>query len=393
MTIKKKINKRMILVVMMLTTILSGCWDMRESERMLYLYGIGVDYKDGQYDIYAQIINFANIAKSESPPSPDIVQSEVGHATGQTINEAFYKLYTSLDEELYWGHLTYFVFSEDALKEGRMNYIVNWFVRFHNTRYQTWMYSTKEPVKDVLLTTPILNKALSLSKLSDPVNSYKQSSFIEPVTFRELTIRLDEPSHEVNIPLVSFAQNWDTEKESNKATAVDGVSIVSPDSLRGTISEDKVKGLQWMTDKTIRAGFTIKSEANESTNRKKLSIVLQKVKVKVNPVVNNRHVTFNVDFEAVATVSGFQGKITEDEVRRAIHQKVEKDIRETYQEGLNINADIYRLSEYLYRKDVKSWKALQKDGKVELKEDSIGNINVTITKLNSGRIIFKDTIR
>lgn len=388
-----KINKKMIVVVMMLVTLLSGCWDLRDSERMLYIYGIGIDFKDGQYEIYAQIINFANIAKSESPPSPDIVQSEVGHATGNTINEAFYKLYSSMDEEMYWGHLTYFIFSEEALKEGRMNYIINWFVRFHNTRYQTWMYSTKEPVKEVLLTTPILNKALSLSKLSDPINSYKQSSLIEPITFRELIIRMDEPGHEVNIPLVSFAQNWETEKESNKATAIDGVSIVSPDSFRGTISNDKIKGLQWMTEKTIRSGFTVESESTESINRKKISIILQKIKVKVTPIVKNRNVTFSIDVKANAIVSGFQGHITEDEVRRAVQDKVEKDIRETYQEGININADVYRLSEYLYRKDVNSWKTLQKDGKVELTEDSIRNINVTITKLNSGRKTFKETIR
>ena len=162
--------------------------------------------------MYAQIISFNNIAKSEQPPSPDTIQAEVGYSSGETDHEAFFNLYKSLDEELYWGHLTYIVFSEDLLKSGKMNTVINSFTRFHDTRYQTWVYSTNGSVKDIMLVTPILNKAISLSKMSDPLNSYKQDSTIEPMSIRKLIRKQDEPSYEVNIPLVSVKQNWETQK-------------------------------------------------------------------------------------------------------------------------------------------------------------------------------------
>jgi len=75
-----------------------------------------------------------------------------------------------------------------------------------------------------------------------------------------------------------------------------------------------------------------------------------------------------------------------------VEKEVKKEIRDTFKEGLSIDADVYNLSEYLYRKDAKAWKKLQKNGKVELNENSIRNIKVDIL-VNSGRKNFKETLR
>lgn len=385
---KEKMNKKLIILLIIITTLLSGCWDSKESERMLYLYGLGVDFEDGQYKVYAQIIDFSNIAKSEQPSNPDAIQSEVGYATGKTVSEAMYKLYNSVDEQLFWGHFSYFIFSQEVLKEGRINPIINTYMRFVDTRYQTWIYSTEDSIKDLMLSTPIINKAISLSKMSDPLNSYKQSSFIEPLTIRNLLIGMDEPGHEVKIPLVRLVKVWETEKGNDPISSIDGVTVVSPNENLGIISGNKANGLQWMSNKTVRSGISIKDDTGEV---KQLSIVLQNNKVTVKPTVKNDKVLFDIHVRNVATVSGFEGDITEKEIRELTEKKIKGQIKETYQEGLKINADVYRLSEYLYRKDVKSWKRLQRDGKIELDEDSIRKIEVDLVKINSGRKSFDET--
>ena len=85
-------NKKITLIVSLTAVLLlSGCWDVTEPQRMYYVDGIGIDYKDGQYEIYMQIINFANVAKTEGP-SPQGAQSEIGFAKGKTMEEAFFKL-------------------------------------------------------------------------------------------------------------------------------------------------------------------------------------------------------------------------------------------------------------------------------------------------------------
>ncbi|MGE7675421.1 hypothetical protein ACQKMV_17855 [Lysinibacillus sp. NPDC094403] len=57
---------------------------------MYYVHGLGIDYKDGQYEIFMQLINFSNVAKSESP-NPQATQSEIGHSKGKTLEEAITK--------------------------------------------------------------------------------------------------------------------------------------------------------------------------------------------------------------------------------------------------------------------------------------------------------------
>jgi len=61
--------KKKIIILSSLATslLLSGCWDVYEAQRMYYVDGLGIDYKDGQYVIYMQLINFTNVAKFEYP--------------------------------------------------------------------------------------------------------------------------------------------------------------------------------------------------------------------------------------------------------------------------------------------------------------------------------------
>ena len=116
------------------------------------------------------------------------MQAEVGHAQGDTMYEALFKLYHSIDQKVYWGHLSYIVVSEKAMQKEILSPVIDSFIRFRETRYHIWVYSTKDSVEDVLLVRPVLNKAITLSKLGDPENSFEQESFIEPLDIRKLLL-------------------------------------------------------------------------------------------------------------------------------------------------------------------------------------------------------------
>ncbi|MEK4091533.1 Ger(x)C family spore germination protein [Viridibacillus sp. FSL H8-0110] len=381
-------NKRIWIIVLLLSTFLSGCWDVDEPERMLYVHGVGVDFKDGEYEVYTQIIDFSNTAKTEQPTN-NPVQSEVGYAKGKTIDEAIFKLYHSIDQKVFWGFFTFIIFSEEALKDGRANPIIDNFLRYRETRYQIWMYGTNDPIKDLLLTTPIINKSLILSKLGDPENSYEQESFIKPINFRELIIGLNEPNHEMAIPFISVNKHWETEQNETNTISLSGVGLLSPKEFKGYLPADKIRGLQWMTKETKRGEVTVQLDSNDSVE---FTVVVDKLKLKVKPIVRKNDVKFDIAIKMNVTVSEFHGDLSSNEIRREVIKEVEKEIRGTYEEALNHNTDIYRLSEYLYRKEFKAWKKLQKDGKVELTEHSIQNIKVEIRKLKSQRKSSKETI-
>ncbi|MFF2176452.1 Ger(x)C family spore germination protein [Lysinibacillus sp. NPDC058147] len=383
---KKKI---MLIVSLAAVLLLSGCWDVTEPQRMYYIDGIGIDFKDGQYEIYMQIINFSTVAKSEAPP-PQAPPSEIGFAKGKTMEEAFFKLYRSIDQKIFWGHMTFVLFSEDALKNAHSIPVIDSFLRHRETRYQILTYVTKDSIKDVLLVTPMLNKSLTASKLSNPLRTEEIETYVEPVDLRNLLISLDEPSHEVNIPFVSINRNWETTEEPTTETALTGFGVVSRKGFKGYLIDGDARGIQWMYSKKTRGDVTFKLDNKE---KEYLTVDLEKLSTKIQPIVKNNEVTFEVDIKFNAIINGFKGKVDTDQIRKGIIKAVKKDIKKTYDEGLKIDVDVFRLSEQLYRKNVKVWKKIQKDGKVPLTENSLSKLNITVNKVNPGRKTFAETIQ
>lgn len=378
-----------ILMIIGLTTLLAGCWDITEPQRMYYINAVGVDYENDEYVVYLQVINFADVAKSIQP-SADVAPAEVGRATGKTVEEAIYKLYRSSDQEIFWGHMRFLLFSERAMENEHFIPVIDTLIRFRDTRYQIWVYCTKNPVDEVLLVTPILRNSLSSSKLSNPINPTEQETFVEPKNIRDIVIGLNEPSHEVTIPYVSIKEDWQTDEDRTEETYFSGVGVLSKDGFKGFLQDNAARGNQWMHNYTNRGEITFQLKTN---GQEKLTVSIEKIHVDVKPHVKKEDVSFEVELKINATINGFKGKTTEKELEKHIITQVKKEIHETFNEGLKLDVDIYRLSESLYRDNVKAWKRLEKDGKIPLTEDSISKIHVEVAKINPGRKTFTETIK
>lgn len=382
-----KIIKITIICSLMMLFI-SGCWDSKEAERMLYAHAIGVDFADNQYQVYLQIINLMSVAKTDTPISSEDPQMEVGYATGRTLEEAIDNLYKSIDQELFWGHLTFLVFSEEVLKEKRVNAIVESFIRYPDTRYQIWIYSTQGSLKDVLLTVPINNTPITIAKLDDPLNSYSQYSFIRPLNVREFIIGLDEPSHEVVIPLIMPIENWDNTHKKTSTSMVVGGSLLGSNSYKGSLINKEIEGLQWM-NKNAKGG-DVSFLIDENNPESLASMLVQDVDVTITPEFKENDVTFEVNLSVTVLANTVPPNVEIADLEKGVKKKLEQEIMKTYQKGVELDTDIYRLSEHVYRYHNKEWKKLQKNGKVDLDEDSI-SVNVTIKKLKTGRKSLTDS--
>lgn len=357
---------------------MAGCWDEEQPERMYYIQGVGIDFKDGQYEVFVQIIDFANVAKTEQP-NLDAIQAEIGTAKGDTITEAFMNLYHTLDLKLFWGHLTFVLLSEEVLKEGKIKNIITLFTHYRETRYQMWYFATDGDIKEVMLTTQILNRAITMSKLADPFSSFHQEFFPTPITMRQLAIALNEPGHEVILPFVEILENWETEEGKSKAIKIDGLAVFNHSKYKGSIKGDDAYGVVWMNEQTKRSRLTIGEGQNAFT------VIIESFDVKVDAVEQNGDVKFNVTVRVQALLSTANKDITEKEIKKGIEKKMKEQIENTYQVALKKDVDIYRLSEKAYRQQFKAWKKLETDGAIPLTEDSLHDVKIIVEKINTGR--------
>ena len=100
-----------------------------------------------------------------------------------------------------------------------------------------------------------------------------------------------------------------------------------------------------MSNETNRGQITFKLDDDNY-----FTMVIDKVKVKIEPIVSLGDVAFDVEVKLGATVSTIGEYVTTDIIRNEIKKEVEKEIMATYEDALKKDIDIYRFSEKLYRK-------------------------------------------
>ncbi|WP_100330686.1 Ger(x)C family spore germination protein [Bacillus xiapuensis] len=358
---------------------LAGCWDSNEPERMVYLHGIGIDYKDGEYTIYMQIINPGLLAKSEASNNT-VTNVEVGRATGKTVVEAMFNLYASSQRRIFWGHLAFVVLTEEALNSDRLKSAIDFIDRYQETRYRVYLFATDEPLPPLLTNIPIMEMSTALSRLSDPQSTYKQSSLVRPVDLREMIILLNEPPHEARLPLVRVTRRWRTDEAQHQSIETRGVALVTKDHLKGFIKGDRTNGLKWLNPDLKREELRLTEKGYRD-----ISLIIDKLKVEVTPVGTANDLRFTISVQADAILRSLQQDVSGPTIAKKAEETMEKQIKSVYLDGLEHNTDIFRLSESLYRENVKLWKKLEQDGKIPLTEDSLKNVSVKVDVIHAAK--------
>ncbi|MDR7315705.1 hypothetical protein [Brevibacillus nitrificans] len=68
-----------------LLTLLSGCWDQKSIQDMIYLSAFGIDFVDNEYVIYAQSSDLASVAKQEGAATGSSPPAVVSIGRGETL--------------------------------------------------------------------------------------------------------------------------------------------------------------------------------------------------------------------------------------------------------------------------------------------------------------------
>ena len=372
-------NYKVLIIVVMLF-LLVGCWNIEESDRLDYVHGIGIDYEDGKIKIYLQIVNLGNLG------TPDVAstgenQVTIAHASAEDINSAVFEIYRSAQMRLYWGHTTFIIISEAALEHNKLKEVLDLVNRYPETRYRIRIFATKSKITELMEVSPIFQGSPIFTRLTDLNNAHEQSSWMMPLTNRELLIALDEPGHNGIIPTVHIAENtWQTEKEPDPMVEALGVASVSADQFHGFILGNDANGLRWVQKKSERGKVTIFKDEKPAS-----SVVIMNPKTKFNVDVDGDNVTFHAKFKAKGIINEMLQDVDQQFIIKELKKQIKKEIMQTYRRGLEIDTDIYRLSETLYRKDLKTWKKIEKDGKIPLDEKSLQievNLDLIDSKLN-----------
>ncbi|MYL54698.1 Ger(x)C family spore germination protein [Pontibacillus yanchengensis] len=385
--------KRLILPCLCIVMLLSGCWDLKELEHDIYITALGIDFKDDQMHVYIKTLPLHNIGKTEggggdSEEAPVFI----GHGIGDSFDSASDNIYFTSQHRVSWSHIEHIIFSTKALeKKGLVEDVMDVLNRYAETRSATWMYGTTTDLAELFQGKPILDLSPYYSKENNPLNVYKQFSFVRPKTIREFLIEKYEPGNMVVFPIIDLNTiQWQRDSNPHPIQEWSGLAVMDFNSLKGTFTLDEMKGIRWMQPSTQRSTVFLKTDGSPY-----LSFVANDPKVDITPELNGGIPHFTIKVTLTGMIIENPKNIPVEKVKEKAEKAIEGEIRSTYMKAVEKQADIYHLGYKLFKKFPKEFKEQNLGEQDWLTENTIESLNVEVTiqtggKVKLGRTKFKE---
>ncbi|NQX66552.1 Ger(x)C family spore germination protein [Paenibacillus alba] len=359
---------------------LTGCWDMKTIQDTNYLTAIGFDYQKGKYIMYGQMFDFASVAKQEGSKSGQPPMIWVGHEEGDTVSEAFNRLYKTTQQRVFWGHVNAYLFSQEALKQG-INRFTDGSVRFGETRFTQWVYSTDERIEDVLSVIPFFNTSPMTSIMMQPVENYRQRSVIRPIKLYKAAALLREPGYNLMMPSLAIQKDvWVKNDKPDPKLEVNGVYALGKKGQVDWLSEDQFIGARWLEKSTARTPLVVYMDGKAVQ-----SVTIQKPSARIKPRKEDPLV-FDIDMKGKAVIAEVVEKIDEQALQKQIDKQIAEEIKYTFEQARKKKIDVYQLEHVLYRQDFPEWSKVTANGEKHFESYELGDIHVKVEVVHSGML-------
>jgi spore germination protein KC len=391
--VKQKIG--LLVILILLLNLLSGCWNRRELNELAIMVGMGIDKSEDQYIVTTQVVNPSSVSSKEAGGrgSPVITFIEKGDTVFKTIR----KITTTSPRKIYGAHLRVLVIGEELAKEG-LSEILDFFLRDHEMGTDFYVIIAKDTkAEDILkVLTPLevlpANKLFSSLETSEKVWAPTVS-----VTLDELITEITSDGINPNLTGIMITGNGQKGevKENIEQIHTDvklqysGIAVFKKDKLIGWLNEDESKGLNYILG-------NVESTLGELPcpgEKGEIGIELIRTKAKMKMKVENGRPKGSVEIEAVGNVGDVGCKkldLTKPKTIDDLEKKVEVEIKKLADTTITkakeeLEIDMFGFGEELHRSDPDYWKKVKKDWNLKFMETPI-EVNVNMELKGMGTI-------
>ncbi len=360
-----------------------GCWDIKEIENVNYVTSIGIDYIDNSFVLYAQMLDFTFIAKTESGKSGKRPQTWIGKAKGKTLKLAMNELYSTAQELTSWSHVSSIIVGENALKSNILK-TDDLIGRFWEIRLTPWIFGTREPIERLLSVPAFFNFSQRNTLAQEPLEAYDQRSLIEPVRYLKFLSRLWEPGTTVLLPTLSIdSTTWKKNEKIDPKMYIDGAYVIEEGKLLGKLENNKLLGLRWLDKNTTRSPIVITSHGEDAA-----VVSLGSPSVRLSLSFNNGTPNYHFHIKLNGDIIETLDELTRSEIESKAEDVVRNEVMNTFRNGLEIKSDIYSLEHLLFRQKPTAWKQLKRTHDLLLNESSISSITVKVNINQTGMKVY-----
>ncbi|WP_405079117.1 Ger(x)C family spore germination protein [Paenibacillus chitinolyticus] len=359
--------------------LLTGCWNSKDIQTMAYAAALGIDYANGKYITYVQVLNFSNIAKSENNQIGTRIPIWVGRGEGKTLSESLTSIYSTSQLRLFWGHVKAVVVSEALMRKGLPD-VYDMLNRYREIRYNILFYGTNKPLDKLLSQTSLLNFSPVESLLTRPEQYYSQKSLILPVYGYKFIADLNESGNSTMLPsLTANSVVWEEDQSKVSLYEINGAYFFNDYKYAAWLSQEDLKGARWLQTKLERTPL------DAPKDHPMAALILENPKYTVRARLVNDQVRFSILLEIDAFIDELREQVTEPEIEAAAQKEIKKEILASFHKGVDKRVDVLKLSETLYRKYPDVWKTHFKGKEFPLDPDSIEKVDVKVDITHAGK--------
>ncbi|WP_308639479.1 Ger(x)C family spore germination protein [Paenibacillus silvisoli] len=376
---------RLSLVVLLLLTVTTGCWNLREPDQLAFILAAGLDLnEEGKLEITSQIAVPAAISSGQSPGGSGKKSFVVVSGTGKNVMDAGTNLQTQLPRSLFYAHRQSILIGERLARKG-LGSLTDMFIRNPKSEMRSSILVVKDGLaKDVLAIEPLFDPYISTMLVREQV-----AVGLKPYYYRQFLADALCQATQPILPAVSVLPT--------KRYIYSGAAILNKDDnlkLVGYLNPKESFLASWIIGRQNSLTVTAPVGAggdeitlNAKSLSKELQFVMQDppsmyVMLKGAGFIVENNTKLNPAKDRDLNKIEHALSLSTQEAVQALVEKVQKQYK----------ADVLGFGEYIHREHPYQWKELRSDWttlfprlrvtvKVELKVKDPGQTNSSIDSM------------
>ncbi|HAN10712.1 MAG TPA: hypothetical protein DCP90_08895 [Clostridiales bacterium] len=387
------ITKKIIFILFLLT-ILSGCSNKMEIDRINFPVALGIDFdeKNNEIKIYAQLLSTATTSTDGEQQASKTYMVLEGHGT--TLLDAMADITSQGSQNLSWKHITVVVITDKMAKHGIIDEL-DLLSRFQQVHLNSYLIVTKEDLKELLESKPKIETSMAAPLAGIRLLS-KQSSQIKPITLRDFIMAYLSGGMDPVIPEVSIIKDAEetTDKSKEKEIGLDytKLGICKDDKLVGFLDDDETKGAVLIYGMEDISRITIPPSKEGKEDEFTIRSIHSIPEIIPNMHKNTPSITLKLNiYYTIAQINTSTKVDTKktDSLNKQVESYVKKNVEATFKKTQKeLSSDIFGFGDKIYRKYPDYW-LKHKDNwnnifqKIDIKVQVKANLNNTGQTLNS----------
>ncbi len=323
----KKIFSLIILCFIALCTFSSCEKSGTELADLMIIQGIGVDYKNGEYNVTVEILNNEQ-SGSPGGDSTSENKTKVYSAKGKSVAEGLRLLTTKSGNLPLFAHNRVIIIGE-SLQKQKLSETLAFFVRNYDSRASQIICVAKGKTAERLIRAKLLNDTVKTEILENLlIESYKQA-LIPQVRVIDAINSLSNKNMSLCVPAVTLTKNGENEDYALSGCAVFG----SDEGITMFLDSYEVEGLCFLNNDVKNGFFTENTDTGEA-----MTFLINKCKTKYKVTAENGklnyHMLINVSCD-LDEIGDIERSKPQKQVARDMEKVIEKAVSHRVETALN----------------------------------------------------------